>query len=99
MPPGFRFSRCPCWWISALVLHFIPSSDPFPHSVAHSAAHGHDMEANMLQYLLTYPSAPVPGSEGRALPANHSEGQTLTTFSNSSSLREHAEQEGSSRVL
>lgn len=36
---------------------------------------GRNVEANMLQYLHTSPlSAPVPGSEGKALPANHSEG-------------------------
>lgn len=64
---GFRFGIVP---------RYIPFSDPFPPSVAHSAAHGHYMKANMLQYLLTSPSAPVPGSEGRALPANHSEGHS-----------------------
>lgn len=51
-----------------IVPHYIPLfSDPFPPSVAHSAAHGHNVEANTPQYLLTSPSAPVPGSEGRAL--------------------------------
>lgn len=59
--PGFRFSSCQCWWISGAsafgivphyILFYLTHFHPLWH---HSAAHGHDMEANMLQCLLTSP--------------------------------------------
>lgn len=73
--PAFRFSSFQCWWLSGpSALDSYHNLAPFSHPVAHRVTHGHNMEANMMQNLLTSPSAPVPGSEGRALPANHSEG-------------------------
>lgn len=56
-----------CGFCFGIVPHYIPLFLTHFHPVCPIQQHmAHNMEANTLQYLLTSPIAPVPGSEGVA---------------------------------